>query len=96
MDGLFWWFPEENGNGPNSKVLTNWVNRGLWDDNTHRALPALYVLKDFLDEQTGIHEATIGNTSISDGIFTIDGKQVSKDQMTTGLYIVNGKKTMLR
>ena len=96
VDGLFWWFPEENGNGPNSKVLTNWVNRGLWDDNTHRALPALYVLKDFLDEQTGIHEATIGNTSISDGIFTIDGKQVSKGQMTTGLYIVNGKKTMLR
>ena len=46
--GLYWWFPEENGNGPDSSVLTNWVNRGLWDDNTHKALPGLYVLKDFL------------------------------------------------
>jgi arabinogalactan endo-1,4-beta-galactosidase len=47
VNALFWWFPEENGNGPNSSVLTNWVNRGLWDDNTHKALPGLYVLKDF-------------------------------------------------
>jgi arabinogalactan endo-1,4-beta-galactosidase len=48
VNGLYWWFPEENGNGPNSSVLTGWVNRGLWDDNSHKALPALYVLKDFL------------------------------------------------
>lgn len=48
VNGLYWWFPEENGNGPDSSVLTNWVNRGLWDDNTHKALPGLYVLKDFL------------------------------------------------
>ena len=48
VTGLYWWFPEENGNGPNSAVLTNWVNRGLWDNETHRALPALYELKGFL------------------------------------------------
>ena len=49
VNGLYWWFPEENGNGPDSKVLTGWVNRGLWDDTTHKALPGLYVLKDFLN-----------------------------------------------
>ena len=48
VTGLYWWFPEENGNGPDSAVLTNWVNRGLWDDTSHKALPGLYVLKDFL------------------------------------------------
>lgn len=48
VTGLYWWFPEENGNGPNSAVLTGWVNRGLWDNETHRALPALYVLKEFI------------------------------------------------
>ena len=48
VTGLYWWFPEENGNGPGSAVLTNWVNRGLWDNETHRALPALYELKGFL------------------------------------------------
>ena len=48
VTGLYWWFPEENGNGPDSAVLTNWVNRGLWDNESHRALPALYELKEFL------------------------------------------------
>ena len=48
VNALYWWFPEENGNGPDSSVLTNWVNRGLWDDTSHKALPGLYVLKDFL------------------------------------------------
>lgn len=50
VTGLYWWFPEENGNGPNSAVLTNWVNRGLWDNESHRALPALYELKGFLEK----------------------------------------------
>ena len=48
VNGLYWWFPEENGNGPDNSVLTGWINRGLWDDNTHKALPGLYVLQDFL------------------------------------------------
>ena len=49
VNGLYWWFPEENGNGPDSSVLTGWINRGLWDNESHRALPGLYVLKDFLE-----------------------------------------------
>jgi len=48
VNGLYWWFPEENGNGPDSSVLTGWVNRGLWGDESHKAHPGLYVLKDFL------------------------------------------------
>ncbi len=54
VNGLYWWFPEENGNGPNNAVLKDWVNRGLWNNSTHRAMPALYVLKDFLGGSTSI------------------------------------------
>lgn len=43
VNGLYWWFPEENGNG----VIDNWGNRGLFDDNNGKALPALYILGDF-------------------------------------------------
>lgn len=43
VNGLYWWFPEENGNG----VIDNWINRGLFDDNNGKALPALYILGDF-------------------------------------------------
>lgn len=45
VNALYWWFPEENGNG----VIDNWVNRGLFDDNTGKALPALYELGKFAD-----------------------------------------------
>ena len=37
--GLFWWFPEENAFG--NTLLPCWVNRGLFDNHTGRALPAL-------------------------------------------------------
>ena len=56
VNGLYWWFPEENGNGPGSKVLKDWVNRGLWDDNNHKAMPGLYVLKDFLSGSTALND----------------------------------------
>ena len=49
VNGLYWWFPEENGNGPDSSVSSYWVNRGLWNNTTHRAMPALYVLKNFFE-----------------------------------------------
>lgn len=50
VNGLFWWFPEENGNGPGNSVLTGWLNRGLWDNESHKALPGLFVLKEYIDK----------------------------------------------
>lgn len=43
VNALYWWFPEENGNG----VIDNWINRGLFDDNNGKALPAIYELGKF-------------------------------------------------
>lgn len=40
VTGLFWWFPEENASG--SEVTKGWLNRGLFDNKTGRALPAFY------------------------------------------------------
>lgn len=40
VTGLFWWFPEENASG--QKVIGGWLNRGLFDNHTGRALPAFY------------------------------------------------------
>ena len=33
VDGINYWFPEEAGNGDNGTVLTDWLNRGFWDEN---------------------------------------------------------------
>lgn len=57
VNGLYWWFPEENGNGPDDTVLTGWINRGLWNDNNHKALPALYVLQQFIGKGTDLGTA---------------------------------------
>ena len=46
VQGLFWWFPEENQSG--KPVIKNWINRGLFDNHTGRALPALQALKGFV------------------------------------------------
>ena len=39
VTGLFWWFPEENGFGNN--VTKGWLNRGLFDNRSGQALPAM-------------------------------------------------------
>ena len=45
VTGLFWWFPEENAYG--NEVTKGWLNRGLFDNHTGRALPALKELRRF-------------------------------------------------
>lgn len=42
MTGLFWWYPEENAAG--NQISPVWLNRGLFDNHTGRAKPALYEL----------------------------------------------------
>lgn len=57
VNGLFYWFPEENGCGgntwnANNIVIDSWINRGFFDpnDNKHKAYSGLYRLSDFLGE----------------------------------------------
>ena len=52
VTGLYYWFPEENGNGgasydANKIVIDNWINRGLWDPNKHKAYKGLMTLQNF-------------------------------------------------
>ena len=43
VTGVFWWFPEENEGG--TPVTNYWINRGLFDNRTGKALPAFYKFK---------------------------------------------------
>ena len=97
VDALYWWFPEENGNGPDKAVLTDWVNRGLWDDNSHKALPALYELKNFLDGSTAIQAPYVpAALEAADGWHNMQGRRLSSAPSKAGLYIHNGKKVIIR
>ena len=78
VNGLYWWFPEENGNGPNNAVLSGWVNRGLWDNSTHRALPALYELKAFAENASAVKSPKAKSSDIkSTNIFDLQGRKIS-------------------
>ena len=90
VNGLYWWFPEENGNGPGNKVLAGWVNRGLWGDESHRAHPGLYVLKDFLSrEGTAVGDVEAADASQTVGIYNLKGQRL-RVPPAHGLYIQNG------
>jgi len=95
VNALYWWFPEENGNGPNSKVLAGWINRGLWNNSTHRAHPGLYVLKDYLaDESAGV--VGLKRTGGSQRWYTLSGMQLDYRPYRQGFYIHDGRKFLIR
>lgn len=95
VNGVYWWFPEENGNGPNNKVLTGWVNRGLWNNSTHRAHPGLYVLKDYLaDESVGV--IGLKRTVDSQCWYTLSGMQLDSQPSRHGFYIRDGRKFLIK
>ncbi|MBQ9641654.1 MAG: glycosyl hydrolase 53 family protein [Bacteroidaceae bacterium] len=51
VKGLYYWFPEENGNGAKATVLRAWLNRGLFDNDSHKMNAGLLKLQNFLTEK---------------------------------------------
>lgn len=95
VTGLYYWCAEENGNGgqkwdANKIVISSWINRGLWDNSTHKALPALFSLKQFNgDNVVGINPVT--NSKINTSVYSLQGVKLN-GLSRKGIYIVNGKK----
>ena len=47
VNGLSWWYAEANAHGCTGDLKNGWYNASLFDNETGRALPALYELKNF-------------------------------------------------
>ena len=104
VNGLFWWFMEANEYGLDwntNRVTHDWYNAGLFDNQTGRAEPAIYVLKNFTAEGDGIHTVKTTPSATNhalDGrttIHTLDGRKVgSQGRLPKGIYIVDGKKVV--
>ena len=93
VNGLFWWFLEANEYGLdwNTKRVTDeWYNASLFDNETGRALPALYELKNFNDGSTVIFPAL--KKEEQDAWYALDGRRLEGKPSHKGLYINNGKK----
>lgn len=46
VTGLYWWFPEENESG--KKVISSWINRGLFNNRTGRTTKAMAEFEKYI------------------------------------------------
>jgi len=79
VNGLYWWWPEANEywrKSGASQVTTSWYNMGLWDNENGRATPALYELKNFLDDPSGITEVSQSQTTAAPRKYLENGRMV--------------------
>ena len=100
VTGLYYWFPEENGNGgaywsEDNTVLTTWINRGFWDNSTHKLNSGILKMQDFLKGKiaAGIDDMNEDKEILKreTTVFNLSGQRV--DAMTSpGVYIKGGKK----
>ena len=102
VNGIFWWYPEytlnnivfKNGSEDWSKNFTSgYWNAALFHYKTGRALAALYELKNFANNDTGIETVERSSFNVQrDSWYTLDGRRLSSAPSQKGLYIHNGKK----
>lgn len=105
VNGLYWWYPEYtlnnivfvNNTEDWSKNFTNgYWNGALFHYKTGKALQALYELKNFVDDPTGIEDIHVQRTIAGDAWYTLDGRRLNGQPSTKGLYIHNGKKMIVK
>ena len=61
VKGLFWWWPEDNGN---KSVTDKWWNAALYNHNTGKPYAALYELKNFLPAGDANSDGTVNVTDV--------------------------------
>ena len=92
VKGLFWWWPEDNGN---KQVTKNWWNAALYNHNTGKPYAALYELKNFTGGGTSIDIVNHDPLTNNQSWYTIDGRRLSGMPTTKGIYIHNGRKVVM-
>ena len=98
VNGLFWWFLEANEYGldwATKRVTDKWYDASLFDNETGKALPALYELKNFDDGSTGIRQITTKDKT-NDSWYSLDGRQLPEKPSAKGIYIKDGQKMIIK
>lgn len=94
VTGLFWWYPEDNGNNVKYKGETiGWWNAAVFNHSTGKAYAAFYELMNFRPEfVTGIENVEVQGAKNDGRIYNLQGQRVNNDYR--GIRIVNGKKIL--
>jgi arabinogalactan endo-1,4-beta-galactosidase len=94
VNGLNWWYAEANAMGCTGDLKEGWYNASLFDNETGRALPALYELKAFDDGTTAVFSAI--SEDKQEAWYTLDGRRLEGKPCHKGLYISKGEKLILK
>ena len=94
VNGLNWWYAEANAMGCTGDLKEGWYNASLFDNETGRALPALYEMKAFDDGTTAIFSAI--SEDKQEAWYTLDGRRLEGKPCHKGLYISKGEKLILK
>lgn len=88
VNAIYYWCPEEAGNGKNKKVMNAWMNRGFWwEDSQWPVKEAINAFKTYSTtsiervENDRVHDTTI---------YDISGRITTEH--TNAIYIKGGKK----
>ena len=96
VNGLSWWYAEANAKGCTGSLAEGWYNASLFDNETGRALPALYELKAFDDGSTGIGSISADRQQADDTWYSLSGRRLEGKPQQKGLYINQQKKKIVR
>jgi arabinogalactan endo-1,4-beta-galactosidase len=96
VNGLSWWYAEANAKGCTGSLAEGWYNASLFDNETGRALPALYELKAFDDGSTGIGSISADRQQADDTWYSHSGRRLEGRPQQKGLYINQQKKKIVR
>ena len=94
VNGLSWWYAEANAKGCTGDLKEGWYNASLFDNETGKALPVLYELKEFNDGATAISSAI--SKEGKEVWYTLDGRKLEGKPSHKGLYIMNQKKVVVK
>ena len=92
VKGLFWWWPEDNGN---KQVTSGWWNAALYDHNTGKPYAAFYELGAFAQGSTAITTPQAKHQS-SQEWYSLQGAPLSGQPSHPGVYIRNGQAVIVR
>lgn len=97
VKGLFWWWPEDNGN---KNVTNGWWNAALYNHDTGKPYAAFYELRHFLGDNTSVSMIETPAIAALNNVYSMEGMLINNNGSTAslpkGLYIVGKRKTINR
>ena len=99
QDGARWELKYEEGKGwsiknvGTGKYLKDAVHPAMYDEPTYFTF---CTLKETDSDPTGITNVRSQKLETNSGVYTLDGRRVNADNLRPGLYIMNGRKVVIK